>query len=317
MSNANERPTIKEAGKCRTGSAKCRRRSTASSSAASRSPPSWTASLSATGCIRISAATPRPTRCKALARANHIDTDRYRASVHADPGQHRQGAGAVRHRQRRARPPSTSSLKGRLPPGELVARIGQSRLQAGGRRRGRAHARPSRPYRRPDRRRQAGVSQGALRVRRGRVRFLEASGENVREARKFNRELLREDLRAARRPRRPSSSRATRWCRASARSTPSGIRPACWLSRSRARASVMINWADTCDAVRDVAAAAGLASRRRRRQGQGGGHAASASSTWLATDGLFVAGFHMPFPGTRLGGASGPAAIAGCRTVIS
>ena len=63
-------------------------------------------------------------------------------------------------------------------------------------------------------------------------------GENVREARKFNRELFMKICV-------PLADRSTfikpgdRWCQASRQWTPPGIRPACWHFISKATASVL------------------------------------------------------------------------------
>ena len=55
-------------------------------------------------------------------------------------------------------------------------------------------------------------------------------GENMREARKFNRELYVKIVRAAGRPRDHDQAGRQRWCRASPRSTRPAIRPGCWRS---------------------------------------------------------------------------------------
>ena len=99
---------------------------------------------------------------------------------------------------------------------------------------------------------------------------------------------------------RPSSSRATRWCRASARSTPSGHSPGMLAFMIESDGKRMLNWADTAGPLRDgdAAARSGISTStttRRRRWPP-----ASASSTWWRTDGLLVAGFHMSVSRPRL-----------------
>ena len=80
-------------------------------------------------------------------------------------------------------------LRARLPPGHLVERMAPGRLPAGGRRRGGAHARPSRPYRRADRGRASRCFRRRATCSAPPSSISGSSGENVREARKFNREL--------------------------------------------------------------------------------------------------------------------------------
>ena len=124
---------------------------------------------------------------KALAAANHIDADRYEHPFTPTAGQYRQGAGAVRHRQRLASP-RIEQLKGRLPPGQLVARMAQ------------AGYKPEDvdvvvlTHGHPDH--IGGLTKGGQPVfPNARYVFGAAEfdfwnkGENVREARKFNREL--------------------------------------------------------------------------------------------------------------------------------
>ena len=140
-------------------------------------------------------------------------------------------------------------------------------------------------------------------------------GENVREARKFNRELFVKICDAARRPRhlhqagRRSGAGHPRGRRRRAFARLDGV------PLSRARASACINWADTCthyvvaiqrpDLHLDVDDDKEKAVATRKR-----------ILDMVATDKLFVAGFHMPFPG--LGWVEkAAAAIAGCRTAIS
>ena len=148
-----------------------------------------------------------------------------RAPVHPDFGQYRQGAGAVRHRQRLARRRARAAQG---PPAAGPARRahGGGRLQAGRRRRRRHHARPSRPYRRADRRRPSRSSPMRATCSARPNSISGRSGENVREARKFNRELYVQDLRAARRPRDLHQAGRRRSCPASPRSMPSAIRRA-------------------------------------------------------------------------------------------
>ena len=184
----------------------------------------WTARSSATGLHPRFGGDAGGAEVKSWPRANRIDADRYEhpfMPTIVNTGKQLvlfdTGNGSLRARIRAAQRPAAAGPSGRA--------AGAGRLQARGRRRGRHHARPSRPHRRADQRRQAGVSQGALRVRRHRFRFLEEGRERARGAQVQSR-AVHEDRGAAGRPSRPSSSRATRWCRASARSMPSAIRPA-------------------------------------------------------------------------------------------
>ena len=250
---------------------------------------------------------------KALAAANRIDADRYEhpfTPTLVNTGKELvlfdTGNGSLRDEH--------EQLKGRLPPGNLVARMAQAGYKPedvdvvvithghpdhiGGLTKGGT----------------AGVSQGALCVRRRRVRFLEEGRERARGAQVQPR-ALREDRGAARQPRDLHQAGRRGGAGHHARSTPSVIRPACWLSSSRARASacstgptpaghyvVSLQRPDLHLDVDDDKEKA-VATRKRILD-------------MVATDRLFVAGFHMPFPG--LGYVERAAApIAGCRIVIS
>ena len=230
---------------------------------------------------------------KALAAANRIDADRYEhpfTPTVVNTGKQLvlfdTGNGSLWREY--------EQLKGRLPPGNLVARMAQAGYQ------------PEDvdvvviTHGHPDH--IGGLTKGGEPVF-PKARYVFGAtdfdfwkkGENVREARKFNRELYVKICL-------PLADRST--FIKPGDEVVSGIRavdafghsPGLLAFHIESDGKRLLSWADTCGHYVVSIAAAGPASRRRRRKGEGGGHP-QAHPRYGGDRGALVAGFHMPFPG--------------------